>query len=154
MYEDVVTDWPLLQRGWVLQERFMSLRIILYVRDQLFWECNSSFLSRNGHCDWNIRQNLAHRQSPLKPGAQFDPHASWRLLIDEYSKFNLTRESDLLPALPGVAKQQMPLRHEDIYVAGLWTNSLLEDLNFYNDHGLRPDSKTPTWSCALGKGPI
>jgi hypothetical protein len=38
-----LTDEPLNRRGWVLQERILSPRLIHFGREQLFWECRESF---------------------------------------------------------------------------------------------------------------
>jgi hypothetical protein len=152
-------EWPLLRRGWVLQERHLSPRIIHYARDQIFWECNSSFLSEYGTTDWELhihgQEHLGcYHQPPLKRGSQYSPHASWRLLIENYTKLNFTKESDLLPALAGMAEHQMRLRPGDTYIAGMWKNSLLEDLLFKNSRGRRSNSNAPTWSWASWEGPV
>jgi hypothetical protein len=158
-YEASKDEWPLLTRGWVLQERHLSPRIIHYARDQLFWECNSSFLSECGTNDWELhihgQENLYYNhQPPLKRGSQYNLHASWRLLIENYTRLNFTKESDLLLALAGMAEHQMRLRPGDTYVAGMWKNSLLEDLLFKNSRGRRSNSNAPTWSWASWEGPV
>lgn len=38
-WERQVHEAPLGRRGWVLQERILSLRAIYFSSDQLFWEC-------------------------------------------------------------------------------------------------------------------
>jgi hypothetical protein len=152
-------EWPLLKRGWVLQERHLSPRIIHYARDQLFWECNSSFLSNCGKNNWELhihgQDNLCrYNYPPLKRGTHSNLHKSWRLLIETYTQLNFTKESDLLPALAGIAQHQMRLRHGDTYVAGMWRNSLLEDLIFVHYRGRRSNTNAPTWSWAAWEGPI
>jgi hypothetical protein len=152
-------EWPLLKRGWVLQERHLSPRIIHYARDQLFWECNSSFHSECGTNDWKLHIHghsnpSSDHQPPLKRGNQSNLHASWRLLIETYTQLNFTKESDLLPALAGIAQHQMRLRHGDTYVAGMWRNSLLEDLIFVHHRGRRSNTNAPTWSWAAWEGSI
>jgi hypothetical protein len=147
-------EWPLLRRGWVLQERLLSPRVIHYARDQLYWECNSAFLSECGTTDWELEKPNQGSVAPLKHGAQFEPHASWRLLIETYTALNFTKENDLLLALAGMATHHMRLRCADTYVAGMWKSSLLEDLTFYHRKGPRPNSNIPTWSWASWQGPV
>jgi hypothetical protein len=50
----IIDDWPLLQRGWVFQERKLAARVVHYAKDQLFWECKSSFLSQDGTHRWQV----------------------------------------------------------------------------------------------------
>lgn len=54
--EIVHKDIPLLSRGWVLQERLLSPRVIYYGMKELYWECRSQTaseafpsLTREGH---------------------------------------------------------------------------------------------------------
>jgi hypothetical protein len=146
-------DWPLLRRGWVFQERYLSTRVIHYARDQLFWECKSSFLSECGTADRDDNTLRGYSLNPLKLAFLGDPH-SWRWVIENYSSLKFTKEGDLLPALAGIAKHYMGLRNGDTYVAGMWKNSVLEDVCFYNEIGRRPNGKAPTWSWASLDGDV
>lgn len=38
-WKDGVREAPLYKRGWVLQERILSVRTLHFGRQQLFWEC-------------------------------------------------------------------------------------------------------------------
>ena len=39
---DELSDAPLNQRGWMVQERLLARRVIHFGRDQLFWECGKT----------------------------------------------------------------------------------------------------------------
>ncbi|KAJ3454435.1 hypothetical protein MRS44_018329 [Fusarium solani] len=41
-WTDEVNNCPLNKRGWVLQERFISPRVLHFGRNQLFWECREN----------------------------------------------------------------------------------------------------------------
>lgn len=51
----------------------------------------------------------------------------WRDMVTQYSRLRLTFGSDRLPALAGLAKQMMRVRGGK-YLAGMWEDSLFEDL--------------------------
>jgi hypothetical protein len=152
-------DWPLLQRGWVFQERKLAARVVHYAKDQLFWECKSSFLSQDGTHSWQILDpflDLKLRRSswtPLKM-ENMHPVTSWRKIVCTYTGLQLTRSSDLLPALAGIVEREMSRRDDDVYVAGMWKKTLLDDLAFYTEDGPRTDSNAPTWSWMSAKGQV
>jgi hypothetical protein len=52
----------------------------------------------------------------------------WRQIVHEYSGLKLTFGEDKLSALCGLAKQIQLYRPGDKYLAGLWSDPLLEDL--------------------------
>jgi hypothetical protein len=51
----------------------------------------------------------------------------WHEIIKHYSRLDLTIESDLLPAIAGLAREAEGCRTGS-YLAGLWEDSLIEDL--------------------------
>jgi hypothetical protein len=76
--------------------------------------------------------------------------ADWRDIVETYSGLKLTYPSDSLPALLGPAMDMQP-RREGTYLAGMWTDSIIEDLtwhvpSFLLDNGyprLKPPSLHP-----------
>lgn len=55
----------------------------------------------------------------------------WHNVVEYCSDLNVTNEMDLLPALAALAAQYQRLRKSDIYLAGLWKSSLVEDLIWF-----------------------
>lgn len=140
-------DWPLLRRAWVFQERKLSPRVVHLTKSQLHWECNAVFLSENGSKE---DPHDIFQRDHLKAPAD-DPKEEWRTAIRHYSQLELTYKSDRLPAISALVRRMQPLRHEDIYIAGLWLNSLLDDLTWaaalVNAGDLpRRDATCPSWS--------
>jgi hypothetical protein len=80
----------------------------------------------------------------------------WHSLLEDYSRLKLTYESDIFPALSGAAKRMA--RHRNTpYLAGLWRDSIVEDLLWRSDYGLRdilPEWRAPSWSWASVGCPI
>jgi hypothetical protein len=148
-------DWPLITRGWVYQERLLSPRMVHFAKHHLYWECNSVFLSEHGAEDKDydkIRKIISkkdniffRRRLPLRYRHP-DPVVAWQKIVSDYTKLHLTYNSDILPALAGIVQREMRYRKDDTYIAGMWKQSLLDDLGFYSQEGRRPDTRSPTWS--------
>jgi len=45
--EDILLS-PLSKRGWTLQERLMSKRIIHFCKGQIYWECQTTCIAESG----------------------------------------------------------------------------------------------------------
>jgi hypothetical protein len=164
-----VLEWPLLDRGWVFQERYLSPRIVYYARDQLFWECTSAFLSECGsqHRDFVHGKFTRHRFHQHHIRAlqvlKLDINESnrghhWRRVVEIYTALKLTNPNDLLPALAGVVEREMRRseRQDDVYIAGMWKSSILEDIAWYGKQQDGPctTKDAPTWSWTSKKGHI
>jgi hypothetical protein len=68
----------------------------------------------------------------LNSGDSVKQAAIWREIVQYYSCLQLTKVSDKLPALSGLAQKVMQAQPNKRYLAGLWENSLLEDLLWVN----------------------
>ncbi|KAL5325426.1 hypothetical protein ACEPPN_006551 [Leptodophora sp. 'Broadleaf-Isolate-01'] len=134
---------PLNRRAWVLQERILSRRILHFTTNgMLYWECDEVFtaadgrkvLTLNDHPRLNILRlkdyKLPHEvlendqqlQSPLtRLQESFSSvRCIWEDLVSaKYSNCGLTRLSDKLPALMGLA-QAMQARTSALYNSGMW----------------------------------
>lgn len=83
---------------------------------------------------------------------------SWYGILDDFTKREMSLESDRLPAIGGVAAEISKLTG-DIYVAGLWLGHMLPGLMWSSrtrDWECRPTSgwRAPTWSWASVNGPV
>ncbi|KAL1389282.1 heterokaryon incompatibility protein-domain-containing protein [Phyllosticta capitalensis] len=145
---------PLFKRAWVYQERQLSPRILHFGNQELAWECREE---QACECDlWRTEPSgsLRFQKSywPTVDGSKTpdEPHAHiWHDVVTEYSRLSLTRASDRLPAMAGIAKLTQTIRCNDEYLAGLWKNSLIEDL-LWSTWGRRSrnTSLAPSWSWA------
>lgn len=125
---DIVTKYsPLYRRGWVVQERLISPRT-MHFSTFPFWEC-----SRMVTCETYPLEAYAQKYQwlPLPekgiPISSEPPEETWLRIIEHYSNCELTRFSDKLIALSGVAKMFSPHMGGD-YHAGLWESRLIQDL--------------------------
>lgn len=122
---------PLYNRGWVFQESFLSRRM-MHFSTYPFFECSKSpvrsegyvsdIVSRGFTADMHLWGDfLSHKQITSSGG---EPIWRWWQAIGKYSETKLTRGSDKLVALSGVAKAFSKLLNVPYY-AGIWGGSYI-----------------------------
>jgi hypothetical protein len=129
--------------------------MIHYAKCQLFWECKSALLSECGKDELSIENTSFNPFNPYDFPFKFEiSHAdrSWQRLVESYTAMKFTRSSDVLPALAGIVAREMLRRPDDIYVAGMWKSSLLDDLAFWNLGNAREVTSGPSWSWSSYEG--
>lgn len=149
---------PLNDRGWTLQERLLSRRTLHYGKHEMFWECQVlsvfEYGKRTELYPWtkkefvcNIEKNWEiHKAEILK-----EIHRSWRETVWAYTARKLTRYTDKLPALSGLAKT-VRANTGDWYLTGIWAADLLDGLSWEAVPGdvvpiTRPtEYYAPSWS--------
>jgi len=153
-----VVDATLNQRGWVVQERHLSPRIIHFAERQIYWECNEGLCSetytKRDPVDYYFRPSKTkralsqlvqyqHEDSILPLQASVAPIHSlalknssqslynlWYDIVAIYSSCSLTKRTDKLVAISGIARElRIRLNVPDAdYIAGLWRQNLLYGL--------------------------
>jgi hypothetical protein len=160
---------PLLSRGWVFQERLLSLRTLHFHAEELIWECTSGIsceCSRLEDYQWGDPDGLLQQRkadqlkmlytsisAPTATESQILD--SWLELITEYCKLKLTKQMDCLPAISGLASR-FARRLPGEYLAGLWSQDLpralcwLKEFGYQNKHPSFRDGhgNVPSWSWA------
>ncbi|KAF2114169.1 heterokaryon incompatibility protein-domain-containing protein [Lophiotrema nucula] len=131
---------PLRRRAWDIQERYLSRRTIHFAEDQLFWECS---------------ENPACEIFPF--GYSPSVKDNWPQTVFMYSGGALTRSSDKLLAIGGLAKK-IQSQTEDVYVVGLWRSKIEEQLWWVSVES-KPAQRyvpyvAPTWSWASFSGAV
>lgn len=152
---DTFRQSPLSRRGWVLQERLLSRRILHFAKDELLWECmECSARERTAECSKgdNGKRVIGPRQIDDGTTIQI---ARWYDVICQYSGLDLTFDHDVLAAIEGVSSTFMEATGLH-YAAGLWQEHLPYGLLWYCEHVrlLHSDSVAPTWSWASRRGPV
>ncbi|KKY19070.1 putative het domain-containing protein [Diplodia seriata] len=149
---------PLLQRGWVFQERLLSRRTLHCTASELVWECRERTWCECGDLGESGSGNgvggagdgddddddgdgigaVAQRRSTkIQFQNMFEPGATprsllydWMSIVTRYNHLQFTNPSDLPFAFAGVV-QKVRDRMQDSggrYVAGLWTADLPRNL--------------------------
>ena len=126
---DTLRKEPLNQRGWFLQERFLSPRILYFGRNHMTWECQNGLSCET----WpNIIPDKVSRgpfglEGEYSSLSRRPDHRSyerlWMNLVKTYSSMALTRLSDKCVAFAGIAEEFQAATQDD-YVAGLWRRDL------------------------------
>lgn len=160
---DSVNSNPMLHRGWVFQERILSPRVLHFGEQELLWECLEHATCECTYIEWYKDQRgvgplfprfmfgkISHTGKLLSQSTQL-LKARWYELVQEYTALDLTFEKDKFPALAGIAKQMQRARGAK-YLAGLWEDTLIEDLLWWRHSAIpseRPAKwRAPTWSWA------
>jgi Heterokaryon incompatibility protein (HET) len=140
------SEGPVAHRAWVLQEELMSGRRLIYGKDILYWSCLTMEVSTRephlvfgtpdaklsrGRYDWHqyfqaaigeLLDNMEMSGSDMKKLYQ-----CWLCIIENYSQRGLTKGSDKLTALAGLASEFGRVT-QDSYLSGLWGRYLWRQL--------------------------
>lgn len=133
--------FPLLTRGWVMQETLLSPRTLFFGRHELLWHCRGTkscqctagatdyVKALMGIGEFSDFVKLPKSDLQSQQYTQLNPVAQWHELVAVYSKTKLSFQSDKLAAIHGIVEYLRPLRTPDAeYLAGLWSDSLVSDL--------------------------
>lgn len=164
-----IDEHPLLTRAWVYQERMLSQRVLHFGPYELFYECGSDIVCEcSGILYYGSSTSIAATATKLVHtealnaevvGGELHVYGRyymaqlWRTMVASYTVLGLTVPTDRLPAMGGLARH-MALRRKSKYLAGLWENSLNDDLiwscpDLRSMKKPRPTpSSAPTWSWA------
>jgi len=107
---------PVSQRGWAFQERVLSHRSLIYTKDQMAFECAKGFRTED---DWiseeryhavtqteisrEMKGGGANTEKTMYRNEREMLLRSWYSLISLYGIRKLTKASDKLPAMSGLA---------------------------------------------------
>ncbi|QPC80315.1 hypothetical protein HYE68_011067 [Fusarium pseudograminearum] len=127
---DLLSHCSLRDRGWTLQERILSPRIIHYTSDQLYWECYHGIQESEDNLLWMGRNltipKIAHRVKSAKDVETKKQELNkvlyyWyvHLVRGDYSHRSLTYGEDKLVAIGGVAKALDDIKSMG-YMVGHW----------------------------------
>jgi hypothetical protein len=157
-------EFALFSRAWVFQELLLAPRTLLLGKDELFWEC------RRLRGTETIPQQAKHH--PGYDGLRMATRELWENLDDQnyqsrlgvwfelvrqYSDKQLTKVSDKLVAVSGLASHLGSTWNDVSYLAGLWSFQLRRGLIW---QVLTPQLKkdktfiAPSWSWASTTGTV
>lgn len=152
------------KRGWIVQERLLSQRILHFAKDQLHFTCcemQASEIWARGHPIFQIAKPFrvisvlkdailyrngylgAESLTEMRKRGLDHPYGVWYLIAHNYAATDLSRFGDKLVAISGVAKALQPYLSSgpDEYYAGVWRGSLPHALMWRAPHQHRKDLK-------------
>lgn len=124
------------RRGWCLQERYLSRRILHFAR-YCEWECLTT--TQHETRDISIPYELSQPPPLVRPhgfemvqGGLLEetrsiaerPYNIWYALLEDYTGRNITYDGDLLPGILGLADLFARLTNDHL-VCGLWSMDLV-----------------------------
>lgn len=167
---DEMSGAAIFQRGWAMQERMLSPRILHFGKTQLHWECTELQA-----CETHPYGLLERMYYPSPWSCEFLPSmvlGGWAAAVKQFSSMRLSKPEDKLPAIAGIAKTICET-HKQQYVAGFLKASLPaalcwhsgrshrshEGRNVFSRHEDRLVSRhqpyrAPSWSWAAWDGPL
>jgi len=151
------------------QERLLSSRVVRFQPDEVVFECNEDLRCECGNPpagyqgpwealskDYHLHDKVAFSymrwtsRPPLWSSLETQP---WHSLVQRYSRTSLTYESDRIDAIAGIVGQMYgTMNGRNQYLAGLWRETLFEDMLWYcareTPTSGRPvtSPSEPTWS--------
>lgn len=166
------------ERGWVVQERYLPTRTIVFTPTHLIWLCQEEGYMRHYP---DGKQVFAKEWEAEKAEKVFEPvwdlkdlfrpqnqnqavYFAWQRFVSNYSTKQLTDRTDKLPAIGGLVRRV----HDsagDQYLAGLWRHDLIRQLcwiqtekqqlagsgfgiNSSQEWDLKEKYRAPSWSWA------
>ncbi|KAF2750409.1 HET-domain-containing protein, partial [Sporormia fimetaria CBS 119925] len=167
---------PLNKRGWTLQERILAPRALHCGKYEIAWECADRIACECQMVETAVDKEFRFKErflNPMKDAGQPSPASIagntwlWVNIVEEFTRRSLTRYTDTLPALSGLAQRMCPSPANQ-YVCGIWRNHFVKYLNWEANYDRIPDVTQmpaslprrnegfdiPTWSWASIVGPI
>ncbi|OBS20369.1 hypothetical protein FPOA_06741 [Fusarium poae] len=150
-----------LSRGWVFQESQLSKRFVTFAPNELVWDCFSE-----SRCECRGVYEDRARVKFLPPlgnnyewGDQLLPWCGKDGIVEQFTRKELTKVEDRLPALAGLASRYRYHNGNLKYVAGLWLETLGRGDIFWtascDEPAPRPEHLfAPTWSWASIATPV
>lgn len=147
---------PLNLRAWAFQERRLSSRTVHFTDSQIYWECTklsaSETYPRGKPWDdiWSGRHEQIAMGRDANHATSHERYKAWWWLVWEYSKGELSVETDRLVAIAGLARSYSTDPDDD-YIAGHWRMDMPHGLT-WSAVECRNNSieayLAPTWSWA------
>jgi hypothetical protein len=146
------------ERAWVVQERYMSPRVLHFAAHQLYWECAELFACEtfvegvpdvyDKRSSWHYRANSS--LAPIHLRGKPNYYKIWERICMDYSKGKLTDLSDKLIAFSGIAREFQSRLPQDTYLAGIWKRNLVSGLlwQFSPPKGPKDDGSMPFGSAS------
>ncbi|KAI0472522.1 heterokaryon incompatibility protein-domain-containing protein [Xylaria cf. heliscus] len=170
--EEPIVRSKLSTRAWAFQERLLSPRTLHFGPSEMAWECRglcacecSATNERTSRVTSLLKGSIALQPMDIPSGTPADrvlrtlDHAWKKDIVEEYTRLDISKETDRLSGIAGLATKALTLRVGDQYMAGMWRQTIKASLPWYTaprrpSRRLPRESNLPTWSWASVSGQI
>ncbi|KAE9363177.1 HET-domain-containing protein [Stipitochalara longipes BDJ] len=163
----------LCHRAWALQERLLSPRVLFYSNAEIFWECLSC-TAREGSSSIKAYRPTKYSYTSYEcpevkkcliiprgdsPSMPLSPPSDWYIIVVEYTRCYLTKPTDKLAALSGLAAI-FQANTGYSYMSGLWQEDFGDGLLWYVDRTQsqarhsKAKNPGPSWSWVSTYRPV
>ncbi|KAF2186710.1 HET-domain-containing protein [Zopfia rhizophila CBS 207.26] len=155
---------PLLRRAWVMQERFLATRIIHFAGSELIWECRTTAATESYPIQVpDVLRPFHDRRNRFWRTDFVEDDGAWSVLVQDYSKCELTFSKDKLVALSGLISTLKSrglargrcwagMWEADLPYGLLWTRAAMDENRWPR---VRPGRyRAPSWSWASLDCPV
>ncbi|KAF7190432.1 hypothetical protein HII31_08146 [Pseudocercospora fuligena] len=163
---------PLINRAWVMQERFLAPRVVHFGHQQVHWDCLEVSTSESLPNDFvlqGLNESSDDSKKALTDMTPVHSHRSsrgtiyrlWDHKTEAYSRCVLTVPSDRSVAVLGLTHAFAKLLglHQDDCFFGMWNTRFVYELMWVtleagSEISVRIDGKVPSWSWCSTTGGI
>ncbi|KEF63460.1 uncharacterized protein A1O9_01438 [Exophiala aquamarina CBS 119918] len=132
---------PLGRRAWTFQEQRHAVRLLRYSTTELQWNCRTKLgcECESTHVKASISDIIYGRYCIRDVNSSSEQvFSEWQTMLPSYTRRSLTKTSDILPAISGIA-EHIYEKTSSSYLAGLWKDNVLSDLLWQVSLYLRDD---------------
>ena len=142
-------------RAWVLQERNLSPRLLVFTPKQVFWECNKAAWSeelQQERFDFQIQIELDTSIARFKkPHPDLSPVQRYAFLLEQYTPRELSNQDDALNAVQGLLNDFESMFPEGFFCGlpeSTFDTALLWDFGVYQQAPKPRRTLFPSWCWA------
>ena len=143
------------KRAWVLQERNLSPRLLIFTSKQVFWECNQAAWSEELQqecfdCQIQIELDISIARFK-KPHPDLSPVQRYAFLLAQYTPRELSNQCDALNAVQGLLNDLEAMFPEGFFWGlpeSIFDTALLWDFGVYQQAPKPRRSLFPSWCWA------
>jgi len=150
-FQENVDAAPLNRRAWVLQERYLATRTVHFAENQIYWQCPSALMSASDNTNVLVNYSDIYNFASIESNTENLTSRvleNWTAIVEAYSQCKLTRPSDKLVAMSGLARRAHELLRctPGDYLGGLWRQELPANLLWSAVDGVRAyPYRAPSW---------
>ncbi len=143
------------KRAWVLQERNLSPRLLVFTPKQVFWERNKAAWAEELQLECFDRHIKIEMDTSLdrfkKPRTDLSPVQRYAFLLAQYTPRELTNQHDALNAVQGLLNDFEPISPEGFFWGlpeSIFDKALLWDFGVYQQAPKPRRAMFPSWCWA------